>query len=112
MIFHEQDPLSLTLRYRGENRSRGPLSTLALVGNVDGKLRALIATGAFRRDRSSVRLDQRLANCQTEPETTEFCPAALLERVENFRQRGRLNAGAGIGHLDSQLVVGIIAAWK
>ena len=59
--------------------------------------------GALRDDGAAVQIDERLGNREAEPEPAEGLrdgAAALLERIENPRQRLGRDADAGIGHAD------------
>src|SRR5438105_1431472 len=56
-----------------------------------------------------MRLDQRLTDGEAETESSQLCASGLLEGVENFRQRLRLDSKTGIGNFDAQLPGRIVA---
>src|SRR4029077_10653686 len=52
---------------------------------------------------------QGLAYGESKTQASELSPAALFERIENLRQRFRLNPQACISDFDAKLSAGIIA---
>src|SRR5947207_13384087 len=101
MVFEQKDPFRLALRHDGQNCG-GSLSIGFFTGLEDQcERRTLITTGAFRSDASLMGLDQRFADREPKPQAAQLCPTALLECVEDLRQRFRLNPPAVIGNLYS-----------
>ncbi|MEO5721810.1 MAG: hypothetical protein ABIR71_10110, partial [Chthoniobacterales bacterium] len=52
---------------------------------------------------------ERLADREAKTESAEFCPTALFESIEDFRERFRFNPDAGVGYLKAELPVQIVA---
>ena len=56
-----------------------------------------------------VSINQRLANGQPEPQTTEVGAFTLLKGVKDSRQQFRINTAAGIFYLDAEFASRTIA---
>src|SRR5947209_16879120 len=75
----------------------------------NGEGRALVPPGALDRDRSSMRLHQRLTDRQTQPQPAKAdldVVAPLLEGIEDDRELLRVDADAGVGDLDADPAAG------
>ena len=110
VIFHQQDAERFAFR-RGRRRPGCPAVRL---GGPKAERRAVnvapwSAACALGGDLAVVRLDQCFADRQAEAESAEPRAFALLESIEDFRQRLGIDPAAGVRDVDRKVAIVVIA---
>ena len=105
VIFHQQNPHRFARRRQRRNSVLAGRGVVLRDGKHRREGRALVLPRAFRGQVSAMRFDQRLADGQAETQAAQLRPLALLESIENFRQRLGVDSHPAIGNLHAQLPV-------